>query len=37
MIARHGLTELYEPPEGTATVALYVDAGQYLPFVHSDL
>ncbi|CAL8576544.1 hypothetical protein XPA_002420 [Xanthoria parietina] len=24
MIARHGLTELYEPPEGTATVALII-------------
>lgn len=24
MVARHGLTEVYEPPEGTDTVALYV-------------
>ncbi|KAL8852079.1 MAG: hypothetical protein Q9221_003009 [Calogaya cf. arnoldii] len=24
MVARHGLTELYEPPEGTATVALII-------------
>ena len=36
MIARHGFTQLYEPPEGTATVALYVDAAQSLPFVHSN-
>ena len=24
MIARHGLTEVYSPPEGTSTTALYV-------------
>ena len=29
MVARHGLTEVYAPPEGTATTALYVAGGSH--------